>query len=225
MEHDKAKNILQEYLDGDLSAKESKALRMHLDECESCASDYERLEGLIQSAHMMPLEIDPARDLWKGIEKRMASGDEDQPAEASTVRRPIWNRPMAMVAIAAALVLTILATNRMLGNSEGFAGLSLGGAPASALDLLASGTVDALEAETAAADPGVQALLSSDANKDREETPPMLENLQIVNKAIDDARRAWKANPENSHLARMLISAYQAKIALQEKIGQIAERT
>ncbi len=225
MEHDRAKDLLQDFLDGDLSAKDSKALREHLDRCELCAAEFEALEGLVQSARVLPEEIAPDQDLWSGIEDRLARGDADQPAEALQSTRPFWRRPITLVAAAAALVLALLATNRIMGDGQGFGGLSLGGAPASALDLLASGTVDALEAEVQAADPGVDALLAQEAERGSEEASPLVENLQIVNKAIDEARRAWKANPENSHLARMLISAYQAKIALQEKVGQIAERT
>ena len=229
MEHDKAKNLLQEFLDGELDKASADAISRHLDDCFACADEFEKLEGFIQSADALPSEIEPGQDLWAGIAKRLEDGDADHPAESrsdgiSSIR-PFWRRPLTLIAAAAALALLVLATNRFLDDENRLDGLKLPGTQTGALDLLASGTIDALEAETRAADPGVDAYVAMESDESVEGMSPLIDNLQIVNKAIVQARQAWKANPENSHLARMLISAYQAKLTLQEQVGRIAQRT
>ncbi len=229
MKHDKAKDLLQDYLDGELDESKADELRLHLDECFVCANEFEKLEGLVQGAEALPAEIEPGRDLWAGIAKQLEDGDADHPAESRSstmIRpRPFWRRPMTLVAAAAALVLAVLAMNRFLNAENRLADLNLAGTETGALELLASGTIDALEAEAQAADPRVEALVASESEESAEGMSPLIENLAIVNKAIDQARRAWKSNPENSHLARMLISAYEAKLTLQKRVGRIAERT
>jgi len=224
MKHDKAKDLLQDYLDGELAAAEAEDLRRHLDQCRACAIEFERLENLVRRAGELPAEIEPGQDLWQGIEERLARGDAALPAETRRSPRSVWKRPFTLAA-AAALVLAVLAADRFLGDPRIFDGSNPNETQVGSLDFLAAGTMQTLEAEVRAADPGVEAMMAAEDDERAEGAGPILENLQIVNRAIDEARRAWKANPQDSHLARMLISAYQAKLALQSQVSRIAERS
>lgn len=49
--------------------------------------------------------------------------------------------------------------------------------------------------------------------------------LRIVNSAIEEARSAWRANPDSPQLVRLLVAAYQAKSALRGRAAELADRT
>ncbi len=49
--------------------------------------------------------------------------------------------------------------------------------------------------------------------------------LRIVNSAIEEARTAWRANPDSPQLVRLLVAAYQAKSALRGRAAELADRT
>ena len=61
---------LTDYLDGDLSPEEARALELHLDGCGPCATALEELRAIVEAAAALP-EHPPARDLWPGIEARL----------------------------------------------------------------------------------------------------------------------------------------------------------
>ncbi len=70
-EYDRWTDRLSDYLDGELSAGERSALETHLASCRACAVALDELRAVIAAAGALRDEP-PARDLWSGIEARLA---------------------------------------------------------------------------------------------------------------------------------------------------------
>ena len=97
---------LSEYLDGDLSTGERRACEEHVAHCAGCATALDEMRRLVSRAERMNRPIEPGRDLWPGIAKRLAS----KPGDTAASRLPsliAWLRPQ--LAAAALVVVACLA--------------------------------------------------------------------------------------------------------------------
>jgi len=65
---------LSEVVDGALSPEEARQARRHLERCESCRRTVEELRQVSLQAAALP-PVPPARNLWPGIEPRLAARD------------------------------------------------------------------------------------------------------------------------------------------------------
>src|SRR5512146_2700505 len=75
---------LSDYLDGELSDAERRALERHLGACPACTAALAGLVQVIERARALP-DHPPAADLWSGVVARIAEAP--SPAERRTVRR------------------------------------------------------------------------------------------------------------------------------------------
>ncbi len=97
---------LSEYLDGELSRRERRACEEHVACCPDCATTLDDLRHVVARAERVKTAIEPGRDLWPGIARRLTPAPADMPA----ARRPIliaWLRPH--LAAAAVIVVACLA--------------------------------------------------------------------------------------------------------------------
>jgi anti-sigma factor RsiW len=98
---------LADYLEGELTASDERAVEAHVASCVRCTALVRDLEGIRASASMLP-ELAPSRELWQGIAERI-----DAPvipfvtakvaSAAASQRHHSFSR-MRLAAIAAALV-------------------------------------------------------------------------------------------------------------------------
>ncbi len=103
------------YLDGELDATTSSALRGHLRTCAACkamSEDHARIAGTLAAMHDQPL--DPSAQLWDRVLSRVAEAEE---ADAKQSRwtlsaRSLWQRLqqhlVAVTAVGAAAVLVLV---------------------------------------------------------------------------------------------------------------------
>jgi hypothetical protein len=63
---------LSDYLENALSPAEHGAMDAHLHECNACGELVRDVQNIVREAHALPL-LAPSRDLWSGIESRLAS--------------------------------------------------------------------------------------------------------------------------------------------------------
>ena len=63
---------LPDYLDGTLDDSLRASVEMHLRECVRCAGLVRDIENIRKEASALP-DLVPARDLWEGIEARIAA--------------------------------------------------------------------------------------------------------------------------------------------------------
>lgn len=68
---ERVRDLLDDYLDGELPAETAVPLRGHLEGCAACAEEERALRSLLAEAAALPREIAPARELWSGIAPRL----------------------------------------------------------------------------------------------------------------------------------------------------------
>lgn len=70
MEHQSAKELFSDYLDGELSPEQTREVKAHLDECAACRAELEALERTLQSlSGLSPLP--PPPDFGRKVQQRI----------------------------------------------------------------------------------------------------------------------------------------------------------
>jgi hypothetical protein len=230
---------LSEYLDGELGPEERAAAERHLAGCPACAGVLEELGAVVAEARTLP-DAAPARDLWPGIQARLAPRAEDGadmvagagaraggPGETGRGRViPLaWRRrlvvsvPQLLAAGIAVAVLSAGAVWMVLGGSAGPAG------PAGAR--LAGATVAPTPSDVmlAAYEPAM-VTLESEYERRRDELDPetilvVEKNLAIIDAAIEEARRALAEDPASGYLQGHLADAVRQRMNLLRQAASI----
>ncbi len=105
--------ILEEYMDGELAARDAGETEAHLASCESCAEAYDALvsEQNLYAAYERPVEVSPR--LWAGVESRInartTEGEAGLLQKLSAWFAPLLTAPRFSPALTAALVLVAVA--------------------------------------------------------------------------------------------------------------------
>jgi anti-sigma factor RsiW len=104
---------LPDYLEGTLDDSLRASVEMHLRECVRCASLVRDLENIRRDAAALP-DLAPSRDLWEGIEARIAAPVIPLAARPERQRRlaPAWMGVAAAALIVSTAGITYLATAR-----------------------------------------------------------------------------------------------------------------
>jgi tetratricopeptide (TPR) repeat protein len=200
---------LSDYLDDEgLSAEERRAIAAHLAGCVECRQTLADLQSIVAQAQALP-NTPPETDLWPGVADRIQSRRVvDFPARP--VRRFSFTLPQ-LVAAGLALMVT----------SGGFVWLAQLGGPATAPppvaavsspDLTPVNLTDARYDEAVA---DLERALELGRGRLDPETVRVLEaNLQSIDQAIDQCRRALSEDPANAYLTTHLANSRQRKLAL-----------
>jgi hypothetical protein len=197
-------------LDGRLDETEEELQQQHLDGCTSCADEFESTRELRERAAKLPRSLEPARDLWPGIASAI---------DQSKVVRGRFGRHALLAAAAAVLVVSSVVTAYFLGRSQAvvtadtpvaiesgpsavllasFDGLGVDGFAARRAELL-----DALEARSHELSP--------------ETMDVVMENLRLIDEAMDRIAVALGEDPENEFLMKRLAGAYRLQIDLLQR--------
>jgi anti-sigma factor RsiW len=237
-EHEMVRARLDDLVDGLLDAAEADLAERHLSACDACRADRDAIVDLQRAARGLPRELVPPRDLWTGIAARIAT-ERESAQDSGRVkvisiesgrrsRQAWWMRRDLLAAAALVLVLlssAITATWIRSGTSMpgGEMAATTGPQPAaagatSALVALEpteqeiAGVVErlviALEAQRGALDPATVAVVE--------------ENLRVIDGAIQEARAALEADPNNTDLTFLLMDVYRKKIDLLQNAVQIS---
>lgn len=183
----------------------------HRDACAACQALWAELERISAEAARLP-QLTPSRDLWSGIEARIAG-------TAPRTTRPFHSSQAFRLAIAATLLVTVtsavtwrLATADARGGAV--AALPVGEAEGaeSALHLAAfTASVTQMDREIAA----LQAIVSERRSELEPQTVQVLEaNLRLIDQAIAESRAALEADPASQFLATQFTRAYTSKLTL-----------
>ena len=112
---------LPDYLEGTLDDSLRAAVEMHLRECVRCAGLVRDIENIRKEAAALP-DLVPSRDLWEGIDARIAAPVIPLSARPERQRRfvPAWMGVAAAALIVTTAGITYLFTARSLrSNAEG----------------------------------------------------------------------------------------------------------
>jgi anti-sigma factor RsiW len=212
---------LSEYIDDELSPRERNALETHLAGCQECGGLVDALRAVVARAADLPAE-EPATDLWTAIRARIG-GDVrvlplNPPAAADRARRFAFSIPQLAAAAAIVAFLSGGAVWLAVRNGPGEPAFVVNDSPLpaaeSAVQFAATPydvAIDQLERELAAArerlDPATIAVIER--------------NLNVIDAAIVEARRALVGDPANPYLNRHLDNTLMTKIEVLRRVTSI----
>ena len=194
-------------LDGRLDAAEADELKRHLAECPACEDEFEGIRDLRERAAALPRSLEPARDLWPGIASRISEG--------KVVRGRFGHRAF-LAAAAAVLIVSSVVTAYLIGRSQAVV-------VAEAPEVAASGPSEVLLASFEGL--GVDNYLATRAElmsaleaRSHELSPEtmdvVMDNLLLIDQAMDRIATALGEDPENEFLMKQLAGAYRRQIDL-----------
>ena len=217
---------LSDYIDEELAPDERAALEAHLATCRECSATVDELRDVVARAGAL-LPRPPEADLWPGIAPRLERTGtvmpfqpldslalaRDRPRTAG--RRFSFTMPQL---VAAGLALMVM-------SGGGVWVLQHGGRATDAPAVVASEAVSPADGNlvpAALADPRYdaaiadleQALRAGHADLDPGTIKIIEANLDAIDKAIDQSRRALAADPANVYLNNHLADSRQRKLAL-----------
>ena len=206
-------NKLSGYIDDELSPHERAGLEAHLASCAECTATLDELREVVARAgSLMPRP--PSADLWPGIAPRLEESATVTPFQPRTAgRRFSFTMPQL---VAAGLALMVM-------SGGGVWVLQHGGRATDTPAVVAFAPAgDSGVAPAALADPRYdeaiadleQALRAGRADLDPGTVKILEANLDAIDKAIDQSRRALAADPANVYLNNHLADARQRKLAL-----------
>jgi len=239
---DRFADLLSDYLDHDLPRAEAEALERHLAGCAECRDTLAALERVKTCAATL---VDPPAptDLWAGIASRIgtAGSTSVKPArrfvvhelpDARAARVPrlsAWAVPQWALAAAAFAVVALgvswVVQSRMtpaLRPAALGAAADTGVSPAKgAGTVVTDASFDGAAIETQIGQ--LQQALDRGRDKLDPKTVQVLEeNLRIIRKATEDARRALEQDPANKDLQNYFAGSLQTKVDLMRRAAQLA---
>ena len=239
--HDEWTDRLSEYLDGELSADEQRALESHLRACAPCAAVLNDLKRVVARAQAAGAAARPPQaDLWAGIAERIdaertwAVGarpvDNVTSIRARAPRRIAFTLPQlaaAAIVVAAVSGGLVFRVAQPAGRPEGLHDNNPERAdPRSARDTSRADlqvrpddvhieTVGLADAQYDAAVADLEKALKAGRGKLDSSTIAIVEhNLEIIDQAINQAREALVGDPANTYLSSHLVEARRRKLDL-----------
>ena len=219
---------LNDYLDGELDAREEAELVAHVAACVSCRAELDQLRDLLDGAATLADSIEPRRDLWSGIEARIDTGSSvDLGTWRARRRGALWAHRYELAAAATLLVL-VASTGTFL--------LVRDGEPAAPMiaanDEIARGASPVTlvsvpgQADYVAAIQELDELLRQrEGQMDAQTAEVVRRNMAIIDQAIREAQSALAADPANGDLNRAVSAAYKTKINLLRRAVELPART
>ena len=238
--HEEWTDKLSDYLDGELSEGESRAVAAHLRECRDCTAVLNDLKRVIARAQASGRTVRPPQaDLWSAVADRIDA--RHAPEAAAGLRSPVGtvtafrgraSRRVALTLpqLAAAAALVAAVSGGMVwqwrpapaGAPEGApydrAASASVGQPfraADTVDDMRVETVGLADAQYDAAVADLEKALKAGRGRLDPSTVAVVEhNLQIIDQAISQAREALVGDPANTYLSSHLVEARRRKLDL-----------
>lgn len=241
---------LSEYLDGELEAPERAACEAHVAGCRECALVLAELRSVVSEASLLP-DLPPSRDLWPGIEDRLAprdaalvmpSDDEDPTGAASRKagvnlgdgravplerRRRRVSFTVPQLAAAAIALVALSASGMWLALPASGVGDSLAAGDATAAASTPARPADGATPVlfTATYDAAISELEAEFERRREVLDPRTIEvvetNLAIIERAIVDANTALAEDPSSAFLNTHLANAMRQKVDLLRRVATI----
>lgn len=252
--HEEWTDKLSEYLDGELPDDERYGVESHLAGCAHCAAVLAELQQVVAKAQALDPRP-PQADLWAGVAARIseprAAGVSGPGADVRAFPQPAA-RPARHIsftmpqAIAASLVIALLSGGLVWSLASRFEGPASQGSNAgvrtpdtnpvvqSEVERPAAPPADDVQVVTVGvADPQYDAAVTDLENAlkkgrgrlDANTIAVVEHNLQIIDRAIDQARQALAADPANSYLTGHLFETRRRKLDLLRRAAALTSET
>jgi anti-sigma factor RsiW len=220
---DTTANRLSDYLDGELSPSERATVDAHLGECAACRATLEELRRVAVRARTLQ-DSSPARDLWPGVATRIGGAPR---ARVSVFRRVVTSRlSFTFPQLAAAsLALMVLSGGLVWMAKSGDPRADFQPVSAAPRADLSPLTSDLSNARYDDAIAGLEkAFDSRRATLDPETVQVLEQNLDILDRAIEDCRSALSKNPRDAYLSAHLADVREEKLALLGRAATLPGR-
>lgn len=220
--HEQIIDQLSDYIDGELTPAAHAELDRHVAGCLECRAVVAELRAVKEHAASLP-SMPPGADLWDGVADRLPHA---RSAPVTPIRRRAPRQfTFTMPQLAAAGIALMIMSGGLVwlaerGDSRAdFPAVSASpGTPADAVVAAPAERIENAAFTDAHYEGAVDDLERTlDEGRDRldPETIRVLEqNLETIDKAIDQCRRALDADPANAYLNNHLAAARQRKLAL-----------
>jgi len=232
-EHEMWSERLSAYLDGELKNAECERLEAHVAECAACAVALAELREVMARAHTL-VDTPPATDLWPAIEAQLTPrGAAAQPERGRVIAGPSWWGRRFELGIpqlaAAAAVLVVISAGVMwmvMGGTLRGSNVAAPPAPMRGIETASTGPAVPADLSNPRYDAAVaeleQALAEGKGKLDPRTLAVVQHNLQIIDNAIADARRAVAADPGNTWLRSHLAETMKKKVELLRSATMLA---
>jgi len=208
---------LSEYLDADLTPVERSELEAHLATCETCRRVLDDLRIVMAQAAVLP-DREPDLDLWPAVRDAIAKGRVVPIRAGRPVRRFSFSLPQ-LTAAAAALALV----------SAGAAWLAVAkltvradAPPDSAAVQPVSVSFDPRGRADAAITQLERILAEEGGRLDSSTVRILAQNLALIDRAIEQARKALESDPGNAYLNEHLARTMRKKIDVLRRAADLA---
>ena len=211
---------LDDWLDGALAAGAASEVEAHLLSCPLCKERERRLRQVLAHAAALPRSVNPPRDLWPGIARRV------ERERSWSWPRSAWS-PVALAA-AATVVVGLVA---VLWSGSAPTPVRTVQIPASSPETTLVGVSEPVsdpvlaEAEReydAATKALLEALLQRQARLQPEAFAAVQANLEVIDRALAEVRRALAKDPTNPELSRMLVATHQKKVDVLTRVVKLS---
>ena len=210
--------LLDDFLDGELSEHESSSIESHLSSCLPCRSSYNEFHELVQAAGRLPEKVEPARDLWPEITAKIEASQ-----TKSVLRFPSPSASSRWLQLAAAMALLVLGL--WIASSRGV--------DVTRRETLTehTGSLESLteQAELAHSEDGVMLartdLLTTIERKrgivDEQTLQQIEADMRVLETAIGQIRSALAEQPDNRKLRLALAARYQQEVRVLQRVSRV----
>ncbi len=215
---------LNDYVDGLLSQEEASAVERELEANPQMREAEAKLRSLLATARRLPKSIEPDRDLWEDIQKRLQPRWTPARPKSRRIRLvPMlrWTLPVAAVAT----VLVVSGLSLRTGLQPEPVPLSDWTYQGEGLEVqLISAELQKVEADHKSTVLMLrQALDESKASLSPETVQVIEENLEIIDQATEEIRAALREDPGNERLFHSLVATYNKEVDLLRQAVRLPE--
>jgi len=219
--NDKWTEKLSEYLDGELGMTDRELLERHLDDCAECTRVLSELKRVVGRARAMD-DRRPDVDLWAGVAAGIGASVQARPSDKPAAKKmpAVWRRRVSvsvpqLAAAALAVVMSWSAWAFWTGSRAEPVDVSIAAEP-SPVDVM---PVSMLETKYDHAVADLQRLLEDEREMLSPATVKVLEeSLATIDRAIDSAQEAVRADPESEYLRGHLERTTRQKLTLLRRV-------
>lgn len=202
MDCTRAADLLDEYVDGTLPESAARDVRDHLLACPACACSEAGLRTLLRRAAQLPAERVPSRDLWPGIQGRIAAGPVPAGRPVPSAARYGWMAAAAVLLVVFTSAITLWVVRRPAPAKPSLAVAS------PELAALRMSEPDYLQARKAL----VAALQQRRSSLSPQTVKILDQNLAAMDRALRAMKAALDKDPGNRGLAVLIESTYRQEI-------------
>jgi len=212
---------LDELLDGNLEGDWQIDLESHLETCESCTRNLERLRNLRSRTAELTQEFSPGRDLWPQIADRIGNTDGVSAVRTRKVR--LRYPVLAMAAIAVLAVGAAIFGHRIGWQQATDPIVTAAAAHGRDIVQVVAGSPGAVVVEDLqrASDELMEHLQARRDGMSTETWDVVCDNLAVIDEAIGRIAVAIENDPENAELTRLLVTAYQRQLTLLRQAANL----